>query len=126
MKRILAWLFIMTSMLIMASCEFEETDLGFPKSITFTSNGGEKTITGEESFVFAEIQDYKGNHGSIKGGEDDKLYNVYDWLRVEYVELKNDVLKVYAAPNTTGKVRTLYIEVYSGAEYDVIRVKQEK
>ena len=126
MKRILAWLFIMTSMLIMASCEFEETDLGFPKSITFTSNGGEKTITGEESFVFAEIQDYKGNHGSIEGGEDDKLYNVYDWLRVEYVELKNDVLKVYAAPNTTGKNRTLYIEVYSGTEYDVITVKQEK
>ena len=112
--------------LVLTSCEFEETDLGFPQSITFTSNGGEKTITGEESFVFAEIQDYKGNHGSIEGGEDDKLYNVYDWLRVEYVELKNDVLKVYAAPNTTGKVRTLYIEVYSGAEYDVIRVKQEK
>ena len=126
MKRIIAWLFIMTSMLIMASCEFEEVDLGFPKSITFTSNGGEKTITGDESFVFAEIQDYKGNHGSIEGGDNGKLYNVYDWLRVEYVELKNDVLKVYAAPNTTGMDRTLYIEVYSGSEYDVIRVKQEK
>ena len=126
MKRILAWLFIMTSMLIMASCEFEEVDLGFPKSITFTSYGGEKTITGDDYFVFAEIQDYKGNHGSIEGVEDGKLYNVYDWLRVEYVELKNDVLKVYAAPNTTGKDRTLYIEVYSGTEYDVITVKQEK
>lgn len=116
----------MTSMLIMDSCEFEEVDLGFPKSITFTSNGSEKTITGDESFAFAEIQDYTGNHGSIEGGEDGKLYNVYDWLKVEYVELKNDVLKVYAAPNTTDKDRTLYIEVYSGAEYDVIRVKQEK
>lgn len=126
MKRILAWMFIMASILIMASCEFEEVDLGFPKSITFKNNGGEKTIPGNESFVFAEIQDYKGNHGSIEGGEDGKLYNVYDWLRVEYVELKNDVLKVYAVPNTTGKDRTLYIEVYSGSEYDVITVKQEK
>ena len=126
MKRILAWMFIMTSILIMASCEFEEVDLGFSKSITFKNNGGEKTIPGNESFVFAEIQDYKGNHGSIEGGEDGKLYNVYDWLRVEYVELKNDVLKVYAVPNTTGKDRTLYIEVYSGSEYDVITVKQEK
>ena len=126
MKRILAWMFIMTSMLIMASCEFEETDLGFHQSITFTSNGGEKTITGDESFVFAEIQDYKGNHGSIEGGKNGKLYNVYDWLKVEYTELKNDVLKVYAAPNTTGKARILYIEVYSGQEYDVIKVKQEK
>ena len=120
------YFFVIVLALVLTSCEFEETDLGFPQSITFTSNGGEKTITGEESFVFAEIQDYKGNHGSIEGGEDDKLNNVYDWLRVEYVELKNDVLKVYAAPNTTGKVRTLYIEVYSGAEYDVITVKQEK
>ena len=120
------YFFVIVLALVLTSCEFEETDLGFPQSITFTSNGGEKTITGEESFVFAEIQDYKGNHGSIEGGDNGKLYNVYDWLRVEYVELKNDVLKVYAAPNTTGNPRTLYIEVYSGAEYDVIRVKQEK
>ena len=120
------YFFVIVLALVLTSCEFEETDLGFPQSITFTSNGGEKTITGDESFVFAEIQDYKGNHGSIEGAEDGKLYNVYDWLRVEYVELKNDVLKVYAAPNTTGKARTLYIEVYSGQEYDVIKVKQEK
>ena len=120
------YFFVIVLALVLTSCEFEETDLGFPQSITFTSNGGEKTITGDESFVFAEIQDYKGNHGSIEGAEDGKLYNVYDWLRVEYVELKNDVLKVYAAPNTTDKDRTLYIEVYSGTEYDVIKVKQEK
>ena len=55
-----------------------------------------------------------------------KLYNVYDWLKVEYVELKNDVLKVYAAPNTTGKDQTPYIEAYSGPEYDVITANQEK
>ena len=120
------YFFVIVLALVLTSCEFEETDLGFSQSITFTSNGGEKTITGDESFVFAETQDYKGNHGSIEGGEDGKLYNVYDWLKVEYVELKNDVLKVYAAPNTTDKDRTLYIEVYSRAEYDVIRVKQEK
>lgn len=120
------YFFVIVLTLVLTSCEFEETDLGFPQSITFTSNGGEKTITGNESFGFAEIQDYKGNHGSVEGGENGKLYNVYDWLKVEYIELKNDVLKVYAAPNTTGKDRTLYIEVYSGSEYDVIKVKQEK
>ena len=120
------YFFVIVLTLVLTSCEFEETDLGFPKSITFTSNGGEKTIIGNESFVFAEIQDNKGNHGSIEGGEDGKLYNVYDWLKVEYVELKNDVLKVYAVPNTTDKNRALYIEVYSESEYDVITVKQEK
>ncbi len=120
------YFFIIALSLVLTSCEFEEVDLGFPKSITFKNDGGEKAITGNESFGFAEIQDYKGNHGSVEGGADGKLYNVYDWLRVEYVELKNDVLKVYAAPNTTGKNRALYIEVYSGSEYDVITVKQEK
>ena len=124
--KVARYFFVIVLSLVLTSCEFEETDLGFPKSITFTSNGGEKTIIGNESFVFVEIQDYKGNHGSIEGGEDGKLYNVYDWLKVEYVELKNDVLKVYAAPNTTDKDRTLYIEVYSGPEYDVITVKQGK
>lgn len=124
--KVARYFFVIVLSLVLTSCEFEETDLGFPQNITFTRNGGEKTIIGNESFVFAEIQDYKGNHGSIEGGEDGKLYNVYDWLKVEYVELKNDVLKVYAAPNTTDKDRTLYIEVYSGSEYDVITVKQEK
>ena len=124
--KVARYFFAIVLSLVLTSCEFEETDLGFPKSITFTSNGGEKTIIGNESFVLAEIQDYKGNHGSIEGGKDGKLYNVYDWLKVEYVELKNEVLKVYATPNTTGKNRALYIEVYSGSEYDVITVKQEK
>ena len=124
--KVARYFFMIVLSLVLTSCEFEETDLGFPKSITFTSNGGEKTIIGNESFVFAEIQDNKGNHGSIEGGEDGKLYNVYDWLKVEYVELKNDVLKVYAVPNTTDKNQALYIEVYSGLEYDVITVKQEK
>ena len=118
------YLFVIILSFVLTSCEFE-IDFGF-KNITFTSSGGEKTITGNKSFVFAEIQDYKGNHGSIESGKNGKLYNVYDWLKVEYAELKNDVLKVYAAPNTTGKARILYIEVYSGQEYDVIKVKQEK
>ena len=124
--KVARYFFMIVLSLVLTSCEFEETDLGFPKSITFTSNGGEKTIIGNESFVFAEIQDNKGNHGSIEGGEDGELYNVYDWRKVEYVELKNDVLKVYTVPNTTDKNQALYIEVYSGSEYDVITVKQEK
>ena len=124
--KVARYFFVIVLSLVLTSCEFEETDLGFPQNITFTRNGGEKTIIGNESFVFAEIQDYKGNHGSIEGGEDGKLYNVYDWLKVEYVALKNDVLKVYTVPNTTDKNQALYIEVYSGSEYDVITVKQEK
>ena len=122
--KVARYFFVIVLSLVLTSCEFEETDLGFPKSITFTRNGGEKTIIGNESFVFAEIQDYKGNHGSIEGGEDGKLYNVYDWLRVAYVELYNEELKIYAMPNTTNRQRTLYIELYSGQEYHVVKVTQ--
>ena len=122
--KVARYFFVIVLSLVLTSCEFEETDLGFPRSITFTRNGGEKTITGNESFGFAEIQDYKGNHGSIEGGEDGKLYNVYDWLRVEYVELYNEELKIYAMPNTTNRQRTLYIELYSGQEYHVVKVTQ--
>jgi hypothetical protein len=53
--KVARYFFMIVLSLVLTSCEFEETDLGFPKSITFTSNGGEKTIIGNESFVFAEI-----------------------------------------------------------------------
>ena len=50
------YFFVIVLALVLTSCEFEETDLGFPQSITFTSNGGEKTITGDESFLSKELK----------------------------------------------------------------------
>lgn len=82
-------------------------------------------VKGTEPFIYAIIQDYNGNHGSVENGEDGKIYNVYDWLKVEYVELYNEVLKVYAMPNTSGHQRRLSIEVWSGQDYDVIKVIQD-
>ena len=55
--KVARYFFVIVLSLVLTSCEFEETNLGFPKSITFTRNGGEKTIIGNESFVFAEIQE---------------------------------------------------------------------
>ena len=37
----------------------------------------------------------------------------------------NTELKVYAQPNTSASERKLYIELYSGPEYHVVRVKQK-
>lgn len=93
--------------------------------MSFTKDGGEKTIFGDQPFTSAVIQDYKGNSGSTEEGEDAKLCNVYDWLKVEFSELYNDSLKVYASPNTTGRKRKLYIELYSGREYQVVKVTQD-
>lgn len=103
-----------------------EADLGYPSDVFFTKEGGEKTITGGEHFFDAVIQDFKGNHGYIESGDEGENYNVYDWLRVEYHDLWDNELKIYATPNTTGHRRTLYIELYAGPEYQVVRVRQNK
>ena len=123
MKTILIKTLLCCFPLLFISCH-KETDLGYPSNISFPKEGGEKIIAGDQPFTSASIQDYKGNQGSIESGEGGKIYNVYDWLRVEYVELYNEELKVYAAPNTTNSKRILYIELYSGQEYHTVKVTQ--
>ena len=125
MKSILIKTILSSFLLLCVSC-FKEVDLGFPQKIIFPKGGGEKIVTGKVSFGYAGIEDYRGNSGDIIRGEDGITYTVYDWLSVGYGDFSNEELKVYATPNTTGKRRTLYIEVYSGPEYQVITVKQDK
>ncbi|MEG1675326.1 MAG: BACON domain-containing carbohydrate-binding protein [Bacteroidales bacterium] len=98
--------------------------MGYPSNRTFAKEGGGKVFAGNQPFTDAVIQDYNGNQGSMESDENGKKYNVYDWLKVEYVNSYNDSLKVYAAPNTTGHKRKLYIELYSGQEYQVVKVTQ--
>lgn len=123
MNRILIGILLSCLSLFCLSC-FEEKDLGFPKKVTFPKEGGEMTISGNISFTHAVIQDYKGNHGSIQSDADGRIFNEYDWLKVEYVKLSNDVLKIYAEPNAKGKSRKLYVEIHSGREYHVTKVTQ--
>ncbi len=123
MNRILIRILLSCLSLFCLSC-FEEKDLGFPKNVSFSKEGGEMTISGNRSFTHAVIQDYKGNHGSIQSDADGRIFNVYDWLKVEYVELSNDALKIFAESNTKGESRKLYVEIHSGQEYQVIKVTQ--
>ena len=111
------------------SCEFSEVDLGYPHKIYFPKEGGELIITGEKTYGHAQIQDYKGNHGSIEYGEDSIRYIVYDWLKIQ--EIKEPEahygynIRICAAPNPTNRKRKLYIELYRGPEYQVVKVTQE-
>lgn len=112
--------------LLFAACEFEETDLGFPKTVTFTNEGGEMIVTSEkgEYFTHAEIHDYKsGDNGATTTLEDGRECNTYKWLKVEYQRNSNDI-KILAEPNEK-QSRTLYIELYSGPQYHVIKVVQK-
>ena len=113
-----------------ASCEFEEADFGFPKKVSFSTEGGEKVICGSQSFTYANIYNYKnGENGKIIESDSVTVFE-YDWLRIEYKDLEGkhfaEDLKIVAQPNSTNKYRELNIEVCSGTEYQVITVKQEK
>ena len=118
-------LFLLCCLSFLCTSCFSEVDLGFPDRITFPKEGGEIVAAGNEPFSHAVIQDYKGNNGDLEFNKDSTKYNVYDWLKVENGDSFMEELKMYAAPNTTGHRRKLYIELYSGPEYQVVKVIQE-
>ncbi len=124
MKKIFAILLVLTSVFVMTSCE-EEVDLGYPESVSFTKDGGEKVITGTTNFTDAHIHDYKnGDDGEFVPREDEIECQVYKWLTIEYIPHGTE-LKIIAEPNTSGKSRKLHIELHSGPEFHVVEIKQE-
>ena len=124
MKRFILCLMAIVAANVMTSCE-KEVDLGYPKTISFTKDGGEKVITGVEPFTDAHIHDYKsGEDGEFVPREDDIQCQVYEWLTIEYLANSAE-LKIIAEPNASGKSRKLHIELHSGPEYHVVEVKQE-
>lgn len=125
MKKLIYCLMAIVAASVMTSCE-KEVDLGYPKTISFTKDGGEKVITGTTNFTDApHIHDYKsGEDGEFVPREDDIQYQVYEWLSIEYLANSTE-LKIIAEPNASGKSRKLHIELHSGPEYHVVEVKQE-
>lgn len=109
---------------LFTSC-FTEEDFGYPEKLSVPAEGGEVVAKGEQPFWYASIQDYKGNQGSRDYLSDDMEAVEYDWLRVEYIQHGTNEVMVIAKPNTTGKSRRLYIELYNAQEYAVIEVKQD-
>ena len=128
MKKISLILALILPMLFTSCGFFSEIDMGYPKKVTFTADGGEQTIYGEMSFNIAEIHNFNnGNQGDTSLGEEDgMIVNEYKWLKVEYKERGTGELKIYAEQNTTGKSRELHIELISGYDYQVVKIIQEK
>ena len=123
MKKIFTLLALVVAV-VMTSCE-KEVDLGYPQTVTFTADGGEKIVTGVEPFTDAHIHDYKsGEDGEFVHREDGIQCQVYEWLTIEYLANSTE-LKIIAEPNSSGKSRKLHIELHSGQEYHVIKVEQE-
>ncbi|MBO5893899.1 MAG: BACON domain-containing protein [Alistipes sp.] len=123
MKKLFALLVLVVAV-VMTSCE-KEADFGYPQSVNFTKDGGEKLITGTTNFTGAYIHDYKsGEDGAFVPHEDDIECQVYKWLTIEYLANSTE-LKIIAEPNTSGKSRKLHIELHLRQEYQVVEVKQK-
>ena len=125
MKRVLFCLFA----LMFVACS-KEIDLGYPATVTFSADGGEKVISSSKPFYGAYIQDYNsGDAGSVSPeDEQGNHYSTYKWLTIKYNNQGNtyaNELTIIAEPNATGKSRELWLELYSGPDYQVVKVKQK-
>ena len=123
MKRILFFIIFCFVTMLCVSC-FKEADFGFPKKITFPKEGGELVFRGNRSVYYASVSTYNGGRAELYYDEGKQFY-ILDWLKVEMNEPYSDSVKFYAKPNTTGKKRKLYVDLYSGPEYAEIKVLQQ-
>lgn len=123
MKRVL---FAIVLPFVLLSCgAFEEVNMGYPESVTFSKEGGVETISEDDAKAFRHISviDYKtAGEGMYISNDGEGGYCEYEWLRAESDCSKE--LRIIAQPNTTGKPRTLWVELYSGYKYHVIKVEQ--
>ena len=78
----IAYYFAVGLMLLCASCEFEEDQLGLPRIVTFPKEGGEKTFKAECDLTSINIKDKVGNKAFLQ--EADGLgVGIYKWLTVK-------------------------------------------
>ena len=122
-KGLIHFLLCSITLLFCFSCDrFTEEDLGYPKVIRFTSEGGVQVFTNDKGEYVPPI---------IKGGYDyyDKSDGIYrsgrDWLDIETGNPEVKGVKLIAAPNNTGKSRKISIKMIHADEYQVVTVKQD-
>lgn len=119
MKRLIP--FLMTFLLLMASCGLEDNK-GYPQKVKFPSSGGTETYSGESVFAYFVIQDGEDNYGSQH--VDSIITASHDWLKLESIGGKSITLT--AQPNNTGRQRKMTIFGYFGNEFATITVTQTR
>lgn len=123
--RTIKLLFALLSFSLFSCGAFEEVNMGYPESVTFSKEGGVETISVDDAHTFNIITviDYKtAGEGMFISNDGYGGYCEYEWLRAESDRSKE--LRIIAQPNTTGKPRTLWIELTSSYKYHVIKVEQ--
>ena len=142
MKKTLIKTLLCSFVLLFVSCDLipigsmeQEVNFGYPESVTFSNEGGERVFGGDD-FHQAIILSSKDPKTREYGGYDEVdsvEYYVFDWLKVEYkkpmryASVDANELRIIAEPNTTGRSRELTIQVSQPNLYfQSIKVKQGK
>lgn len=108
--------------LVTVSCEFEEKQMGLPKNVTFSLEGGEQLHVATQSFTLLLIGEGTSEYSS---DESDGYISVqHKWLTAKS-PIGSKELTITAAPSDDNTSRSLTIYVYSGNEYATIKVKQK-
>ncbi len=142
MKKTLIKTLLCSFVLLFVSCDLipigsmeQEVNFGYPESVTFSNEGGERVFGGDD-FHQAIILSSKDPKTREYGGYDEVdsvEYYVFDWLKVEYkkpmryASVDANELRIIAEPNTTGRSRELTIQVSQpDLSFQSIKVKQGK
>ena len=124
----IAYYFAVGLMLLCASCgRLIEDQMGFPGTVTFSKEGGEKIVKGdrEEGPFYFYIEGDDRVASSLEGVIDG--YNVarYKWLTVKSPMENEALLIITVEPNASGKSRKLEVTIGNGLKRAYIKVKQK-
>lgn len=115
--------------IFMFLCACDNTNnFGYPTKITFSNDGGEKIVQGDDSFYNIEIANYNGNGKNtppmiLEEGNDTLMVN-YLWLTIK-MKWGDTKMFLTAEPNTTHKKRTLYVRGNVTDDFAEIKVDQQ-
>ena len=124
----IAYYFAVGLMLLCASCSMIiEDQMGFPGTVTFSKEGGEKIVKGDrEEGPFHFCIEGDGRVASSLEGIIDGYYVAkYKWLTVKGPMENNELLIITVEPNASGKSRKLEVAVSDGQKRAYIKVKQK-
>lgn len=119
--------FVILALLYSCSLQYEKND-GYPKTVKFTSEGGQLSYDGGYFFTNVTIDDFKTDKRVVgyMGMEDslDYFSAQLDWLTVR-VENYKPSIELIAEPNTSNTKRELVVLGSLGNTYAYIKVRQE-
>ena len=124
----IAYYFAVGLMLLCASCgRLIEDQMGFPGTVTFSKEGGEKIVKGdrEEGPLYFYIEGDDRVASSLKGVIDGYYVVKYKWLTVKSPMEDDKLLIITVEPNASGKSRKLEVAVSDGQKRAYIKVKQK-